>query len=128
MKLFDIVSCVVEEGCTQFNDAAALVGAYEWVIHEQRYEILATYCDAIDKISEEFDGISYDVEMDEATGEITISLECADFSATTSEHVFFELIKHTVKWGFSVSEDGNLLMTFRFPSVFEHCSGGGASL
>lgn len=120
MKLFDIVSSIVEEGCSQFNAAAASVGAYEWVVHEEHYGILSTYCDAIDRISDEFNGISYDVEMDETTGEITISLECSDFSATSSEHVFFDLIKHTEKWGFSVSDDGNLLMTFRFPTVLEH--------
>ena len=31
MRLFDIVSSIVEEGSTQFNSAAALVGAHEGI-------------------------------------------------------------------------------------------------
>ena len=110
VKCFDAASMVVEEATSQFKPI--------WKIDKEKYRILEQYCDAIDEISDEFNGISYDVEVDDIAMTISIVLECQDILIQQKSHIFFSLTQRTNAIGFSVSENGNLNVKFIFPSVW----------
>lgn len=111
MKCFDVVSMVVEEATSRFSPL--------WKVNKEKIEILNQYCDILDILSKEFDGESYEVEVDEITMEINIALECEEIVITKKDHVFYDLIDRSVKYGFCVSDDGSLIIKFTFPSVWE---------
>lgn len=111
VKCFDVVSMVVEEATKQF--------APIWKLNKEKYDILKQYCQVIDDLSDEFDGISYEVNVDDIALTIAITLECQDVVIEKQSHKYYELIQRTNTFGFSVSEDGNLNVNFVFPSVWE---------
>lgn len=109
---FDVVSEIVSEANKRFEPI--------WKISAEKYDILKQYCEILDGVSSEFSGISFEVEVNEITMEIGILIECEDeIVITDNTHVFYEITKRSVQHGFSVSEEGNLLVKFVFPSVWE---------
>lgn len=111
IKCFDVINMVVEEANNRFSPL--------WKINNDKLSVLKQYSEAIDKLSKEFSGVSFDVEVDEISMEITIALECDEIIIEDEKHLFYELAKRTVRYSFSVSEDKNLLVKFVFPSVWE---------
>lgn len=111
IKCFDVVSMVVDEANCRFSPL--------WKIDKEKHDILKQYCDYMDKLSADFGGKSFDVEVDEIKMTIQIVLECPDIIIEQPTHYFYELAKRAVNFGFSVSEDGNLNISFVFPSIWE---------
>lgn len=111
VKCFDAVEMVIEEANKQF--------APLWKLDKEKYRILEQYCQAIDSLSDEFGGISYDVEVDDIAMTIAITLECQDMNIQQQSHKYYSLAQRAVTFGFSVSEDGNLNIRFVFPSVWK---------
>lgn len=111
IKCFEVVSTVVEEATRQFSPI--------WCIDLDKYATLEQYCRAIDAIAEEFNGESIDIEIDEIKMTVSITVECWDMKLESISHVFYKLAKRSVKFGFSVSEEGNLNVNFTFPSVWK---------
>lgn len=111
IKCFDVVSMVVDEAATRF--------APLWKINEEKYRILEQYCNVLDSLAEEFDGESFDVEVDEIAMTITITMECAEITILSQNHKYYSLAQNTVAFGFSVSEEGLLCAKFTFPSVWD---------
>lgn len=111
IKCFDVMSMVIDEA----NDRFAPL----WKVNNEKYDILKQYCEYIDKLANDFDGLSFDVEVDEIQMIIKITLECLDIVIEEPTHYFYELAKRTNEFRFSVSEDGNLNISFVFPSIWE---------
>ena len=111
VKCFDVVSMVVTEASNRFSPL--------WKLDEERYDILQQYCEVIDRLSDEFDGESFEVEVDEIAMTVSIKLECRDMVIESKEHSFYDLVERALSIGFSASEDGNLCVTFVFPSVWK---------
>ena len=109
-KCYDIVEMVINEATNRF--------APLWEVNDRYNDILKSYCQVIDIIADRNSCESYDVEVDEERMTIKIELECQDFE---SEDTYLtELIKHTVEFGFSVSDENTLLVRFVFPSIWQH--------
>lgn len=107
----EVVSMVVEEATKQF--------APLWALNSENYQILEQYCSVIDVLSEEFEGTSYEVSVDEIKMTVSIVMECEDITILSSAHHFYKLAERSVELGFSVSENGRLNVRFVFPSVWE---------
>lgn len=110
VKCFDAVSMVVEEANNQFSPL--------WKLDKEKYRILEQYCQVIDALSDEFEGVSYDVEIDDIAMTIAITLECKDISIQQQSHKYYALAQRAIVFGFSTSEDNNLNVRFVFPSVW----------
>lgn len=108
---FDVVSMVVEEATNQFSPV--------WELDDEKFKILGQYCGVIDSLAKEFDGESYDVEIDDIKMDIIISLECQDITIENHQHKYYELISRAKSFGFSTTENGNLSVNFVFPSVWK---------
>lgn len=108
---FDVVSMVVEEATNQFYPV--------WKLDDENFKILGQYCGAIDSLAKEFDGESYDVEIDDISMDITITMECSDITIENHQHKYYELISKAKSFGFSVEENGNLSVYFVFPGIWK---------
>ena len=111
VNCFDVVSMVVDEATAQF--------APLWDINKEKYRILKQYCGVIDSLAEEFNGESFDVDVDDIAMTITIKMECHDVTIESQNHKYYSLAQRALAFGFSVSEDGLLCMKFVFPSVWD---------
>lgn len=110
-KCFDAVSMIVEEASWRFAPKYRMV--------TECYDVLKSYCEALDKLAKEFDAIAFEGEIDEIKMTISIKMECPDMTIDEKEHIYYNLIGRTESFGFSVSEGGNLLVEFVFPSIWE---------
>lgn len=112
IRCYDVASTVIEEATKRFSPL--------WKIDEEKLDIFEEYCDAIDQLAKEFDGESFDVEVNETSMEIAVRVECnVPLLIKSQEDIFYELVKRAVRYSFSVSEDGNLLVEFIFPNLWE---------
>lgn len=111
IKCFDVASMVIEDATERFKPSMKL--------NKERVDIFKDYCNAIDTLSNEFEGESFDVEVDEVTMEITVALECDEIVIESSNHIFYELVKRAVRYGFTASDDGNLVIKFVFPCLWD---------
>lgn len=111
VKCFDTVSMVVDEATSQF--------APIWKENKESKRILAQYCRVIDALSDEFGGESFEIDVDDVKMTITIKLECQDMTLESQKHKYYDLAQRALSFGFSVSESGNLVVEFVFPSIWE---------
>lgn len=110
VKCYDVANMVIEDANERF--------APLWKINTELLKVFKDYCNAIDSLVEEFGGTSFEVEVDEITMDVTVVLECDEVVIEKDNHVLYELAKRTIRYGFSVSEDGNLLIKFVFPGLW----------
>lgn len=111
VKCYDVAAMVIEDA----NDRFAPL----WKINTEKLNAFKGYCNEIDSLSVEFDGESFEVEVNEVTMEVIVALECGEIIIDKDNHILFELAKMAVKYGFSVSEDGNLVVKFVFPGLWD---------
>lgn len=111
VKCFDIVNMIIEEADEQFGSL--------WKINEENYKILEQYCSAMDILAKEHDGEAFEVEVDDIAMTVAIGMECPDFTVRDKDILYYELVKRAVSFGFSTTEEGNLLVKFTFPSIWE---------
>lgn len=111
VKCFDVVSMVVEEANQQFRPF--------WVANEEKKLILKQYCGIIDSLANDFDGESFEVEIDEINMEIQVTLECGEMIIDSPSHVFYELTKRAMRIGFSATSDDKIHIKFVFPSIWD---------
>lgn len=111
VKCFDVVSMVVDEANSQF--------APLWKPNEEKYKILKQYCEALDSLAEEFDSESFNVEIDDISMTIAVTMECSDITIQSDKHKFYDLAKRTISIGFSASKDGFVCVKFVFPSIWD---------
>ena len=111
VKCFDAVSTVVDEATSRF--------APIWKENKESKRILAQSCGAIDSLSDEFGGESFEVDVDDIKMTITVRLECQDMTLGSQKHKYYDLAQRALSFGFSVSESGNLVIEFVFPSIWE---------
>ena len=111
LKCLDIAEMVVDEATKQFSPL--------WDINQKSLDIFKQYCDAIDKLSNEFGGTSINVSVDEVKMTVAITMTCADITIENKTHMFYQLAERAISIGFSASEDDELETTFIFPSLWE---------
>ena len=111
VKCYDVAAMVIEDANERFNPL--------WKINAEKLDIFKQYCDAADALSEEFNGESFEVEVDEITMNVTVALECDEVIIGRDNHPLYELAKRAVRYGFSVSEEGNLVIKFVFPGLWD---------
>lgn len=111
INCFDIVSEVVEEASSQFGST--------WSVNQERFDILEQYCSLLDNIAEESNGESFEVEVDDITMEISISVECNDIIIRNVDSVYLDLFQRAISIEFYAASNGNVVMKLKFPSVWE---------
>ena len=111
VKCYDVVKMVLDEATEQFGS----------LMRESKEErtMIENYCPIIDELSEKFGGVSYEVEVDDKTLEITVSLVCEEFETDAVSSRFCELSNHAKKINFS-SENGEMIkIEFVFEGIWQ---------
>lgn len=112
VRCYDVVSMVTDEADKQF-------GAM-WKINRDKQSLLEDCCDMIDELAQEFGGVSYDVDVDDITMDISVQLVCGDITIKSEEHKLYRLVQHTKSFGFSAAEDNeSMCVTFVFAGIWD---------
>lgn len=83
VKCFDVVEMVADEATAQFGSLLK--------VDTEKKQKLEAYCKLIDKMVEAFDGESLEVDINDETTDITITLVCAEFETNSETKWFYEL-------------------------------------
>ena len=112
VKCFDVVSMVVEEANNQFG--------VTWNIDKEKERDLKRVCVNIDFLSDEFNGVAFEVDINEITMDITVSLICAEIIVENASHRLFDVLKCTKRFAIKPAEDlTNTQIDFVFPGIWE---------
>lgn len=111
VKCFDVAEMVINEANERF--------APLWKVNDEDLDVFREYCEAVDTLAEEFDGESYEVEVDELNMNITVALECDEIEITSPDHVFYDLLERAVAVAMSASGPDTMKVKFTFPSLWE---------
>lgn len=112
IKCYDTLLMVIEEANDQFGLA--------WKVNKEKERIMKKNCDQIDDISSEFGGVSYEVDINDETMDITVSLVCTEMTLESPKHKYYWLIQNTKSFGFTNIDNGELLkVTFVFDGIWE---------
>ena len=111
---FAIADMVLEEADARFAPSFRRA--------EDRVAIFKEYCEAIDGIAAQFGAESIDVEVDENSMNVVLSLVLPDIQVSGgSKNTVQQLIERSLC--FRVGLDGeNIVLTFTFPSLWEKAS------
>ena len=111
VNCFDVVEMVTEEATLRF--------APLFRENREAKNVLHQYCDALDALAQEFNGESFEVEVDETQMTIGIKLECPDIVIQSEEHKFYMLAQRALAVRFSHGENDTVAVEFVFPSIWE---------
>lgn len=114
VKCFDVVTMVTDEATKRF---APLF--YENV---ESKRVLKQYCGILDNVAENCGGEYFQVEVDEETAEIIVTLACSKMELRSENYGFFALARRANRVSFATDKDGLLLVGFVFSSIWEHVS------
>lgn len=110
IKCFDIVKMVADEASDQFGSLL--------MVNIEKEEELKEICEMIDDVAEDFNGISYEVDINDETTDIIICLVCDEFETDSSNSVFLNLLNRTKKVGFKQAEDDKIQIEFVFNGIW----------
>ena len=109
-KCFDVMSKSVADSCAEFGDS--------WRINTEKYNILREYCDAFDKVFDEFEAESFDAKV-LPDKHILITFNCMDICIDGVNHPFFGLIERAETVNISHVSSDEMKIDFVFPSVWD---------
>lgn len=107
---YDAVSMVTDEATAQFG--------FLWKVNKSRQDELKCSCELIDNLAEECGGISYEVDVDDITMEISVAIECEELVVKSKDNVFYELLGKIKRLKFCSTED-NLCIKLTFDSIWD---------
>lgn len=110
VQCFDVAKMVIDEATSQFGIL--------WRINDDKLRKFSGYCELIDELSDESHGASYDVEIDDRTMDISVTLECEDLIADSKDHTIYSLMNVTKSINMFAHE-GNLCIKFKFGSIWD---------
>ena len=93
---FDVVQMVTDEASAQF--------APLFCENKEAKAILHQYCDAIDVLAREFDGVTFEASVHDENMEVSVTFECPDIVIRTQKHRFYDLVERSNAVRFSHGE------------------------
>lgn len=110
LKCFDVAKMVIDEATSQFGVL--------WRVNDDKLRKFNSNCELIDELSDESHGVSYDVDINDETMDISVTLECEDLIADSKDHVIYRLMNGTKSINMFAHE-GNLCIKFKFGSIWD---------
>lgn len=110
VKCFDVVMMVAEEATKQFGSLLC--------VDEDKERLLESYCEILDSIAKRFNGVSFDVEVDDETTDITVSLVCDEFEIDEHSDEFYSLVSKTKKINIKACDSDKIQIDFTFGGIW----------
>lgn len=107
---FDVVQMVTDEASAQF--APLFCG------NKEAKAILHQYCDAIDVLAREFDGVTFEASVHDESTEVSVKFERPDIVIRTQTHRFDDLVERSNAVRFSHGEGDTAAVEFVFPGIW----------
>jgi hypothetical protein len=110
---FDAVDEVVLEATKQYGS--------QYVLNRSFYEKLPEVCDCVDKLFEELDCLSIEVNVyDVPEKRVSIEIVCDEVVMQHGrEHTFFQTIQMFDSFSFSKSKNGNVCISLNLDTMWE---------
>lgn len=80
--------------------------------------ILHQYCDAIDMLAREFDGVTFEASVHDESTEVSVKFERPDIVIRTQTHRFDDLVERSNAVRFSHGEGDTAAVEFVFPGIW----------
>ncbi len=109
-KCFDVVSMVTEEAGKQFG--------LMWRVDKDKEKILKKNCEGIDALAKEFNGVSFEVDVNDITMNITVSLVCGEIIISEPSHRLYNILQHAKRFAIKQVESDNIQLDFVFPGIW----------
>lgn len=110
IKCYDIVEQVINVVTERYSG--------QIVEDSQKKSVIKKYCDEIQRISDEFDGVSYSVDVDEKSMDIEISLVCEDMESNKNDVEFVDMVKNSKEINVSYYDDDHYKIKFVFEGIW----------
>lgn len=110
VKCYDVAEMVIDEATEQFG--------FMLKQDRERLRELKECCDIIDTIAERFGGVSYEVEVDDETTDITVSLVCGEFEVDMMTDDFNGLTCKAKKLSFKPCGEEQIQIDFVFCGIW----------
>lgn len=111
IKCFDVVEMVTDEATDQFGSLVQ--------VNEEAKNNLRHCCNMIDDFAQQFGGISYEVDVDDNTTDITVSVVCEEFETTIISSKFYLLVQSVKRMSFSTPEEDLIKVQFVFDGIWD---------
>lgn len=111
METFGIAAIVIEEATERFTP--------HWTLNKKNYKYFEGYCSVIDKFLEKNHAVSLNVSVDESTMQIKFEIESDDVVVCKTDSSFLALVELSIKYGFYQNEEGNVVTSLKFPSLWD---------
>lgn len=111
IKCFDIAELVLDEATERF--APLLQESAE------KKQVFRQYCDAMDQLAAEFGGQSFEIEVDELSMAISVTMECGEITIYEKRHLLYQLAERAESVTFRHGEGDNVAVRLVFPPIWE---------
>ena len=111
IKCRDVALEVLDEASSQF-------GAL-WRVNEEAKNLIVAVCDDIDVLSREFGGIAFEVEVDDTTTDIRLSLICDDIVIEDKNHKLYSVVGRAKRFIITNLDSESMRVDFIFPGIWE---------
>ena len=110
VKCFDAVTMVTDEATKQFGSLLRE--------DQSKKDTLRVHCNIIDSLVEKFEGVSFEVEVDDTTTDITISLECGEFEIESGSDDFYKMLSSAKQISFNAIDEDTIQINFKFGGIW----------
>lgn len=110
MKSFEVVKDVLNDALEEFGD--------EWEINETALNKLESDCKIIDILADENDSDEMEVEVDEKTKQLRVTIIGFDIIVKSKDHLFYRSIQDAAYFGFRNIND-NVSADFVFTGIIK---------
>lgn len=113
IKCFDVASISIEGATESFKP--------DWKLNSTKLKIFESYCSSCDKIIREFDGLSFEFDVDNETKDIIISMSFEQISIGGKNHYLYELFRNAKNCVVDMLDDnsGCFKITMSFPPIWD---------
>lgn len=111
IKCYDVAEEIFEEASKQF--------APLFVENAEKKDAVKSYCEVIDRLAEEFNGESLEIDVEDISMKIHIRLGCPDVLIQSEDHELYQLAAFADSVALTHGDDGNLLIDFAFPGIWD---------
>lgn len=105
IKCYDVASMAIGAAEEQFETG--------FKRDTERFSVFKHFCAALDDISERFNGVAFETEVDKRTKDINISLVCSYFEVESDDE-FYELLESAKSFSMKASKEGEDLIQLDF--------------
>lgn len=106
VKCYDVVKMVADEATERFGSI--------WYVSDEDVSILKARCKVIDSLARRFNGVSYEVNVDEDNMDIIISLVCDMFEIVDKNDEFFTMIGQTKTFSIEPCDKDSIQIKLNF--------------